>query len=304
MQLKCTPQLPQSNMPKLRSAAIAAALWQCQGCCRTNNAKKNERHCSSCRARRDGIAAPVLPASPSPNKEEQWWTIAAFRRDRGTCQHKEGCMPMRPWRSGTRGSDRLPPHMISHEPLPLVGLRRLVDENNTPNIASPCRGQLSNKEGAGGKRKSPFRGLVGVVFYPSPFRGLGGVVFHPPPAPLPPALLQPKRSIAPADIRSTSLLITIITRICQFKYSIHGCLPKWSTLRCIIFLEATGLDCLIRFHLLCTLAWLPASYGDSASPHNIAEQVTHELGPPCLAADELLQNTRAEAEMILRCRRW
>jgi hypothetical protein len=41
-------------MPRLASAL--AASWQCQHCGSDNNSTKNKRHCSLCRAWRDGIA--------------------------------------------------------------------------------------------------------------------------------------------------------------------------------------------------------------------------------------------------------
>jgi hypothetical protein len=70
---------------------------------------------------------------------------------------------------------------IAGKPLLLVGSHRFVDENDTPNIVSPCNDDLPTKRRD--KRKSPYRGI-------------GGMVLHLPPPPLPPAL-QPKCSITP-----------------------------------------------------------------------------------------------------------
>ena len=49
------------------------------------------------------------------------------------------------------------------------------DENGPPNNASPCRGRSPTKSRGESKRKSPSRGL-------------GGMVLHPLPPPMPPAL--------------------------------------------------------------------------------------------------------------------
>ena len=40
----------------LRSASALAASWQCQRCNCISDSAKNNRHCFSCRAWRDGIA--------------------------------------------------------------------------------------------------------------------------------------------------------------------------------------------------------------------------------------------------------
>jgi hypothetical protein len=57
------------------------------------------------------------------------------------------------------------------------------DENGPPNNVSPCRGGSPTKSRGGTKRKSPSRGL-------------GGMVLHPLPPPMPPAL-QSSCSITP-----------------------------------------------------------------------------------------------------------
>jgi hypothetical protein len=63
----------------------------------------------------------------------------------------------------------------------LMGSRHFADENDAPNVVSPCKGDRQTKRGE--KRKSPSRGL-------------GGMVQHPLPMPLPPTI-QPMRSITP-----------------------------------------------------------------------------------------------------------
>jgi hypothetical protein len=74
--------------------------------------------------------------------------------------------------------------VVVGKPLHLVGSHLFADENDAPNILalSPCKGDHPTKRR--GKRKSPSRGL-------------GGLVLHPPPLPLkhsitPPPMLQCK----------------------------------------------------------------------------------------------------------------
>ncbi len=71
------PQSPPSiygGMPKLGSAALAAASWQCQRCSHTNSAEKNKRRCFSCQGWRDRIAPSTRISLPPPDFDT-WRTL-------------------------------------------------------------------------------------------------------------------------------------------------------------------------------------------------------------------------------------
>ena len=132
-------------MPLLRSATLLASSWPCHRCSHWNDSNRNKKRCSSCRAWRDGLA----PLSAKGDGTSTSGAAASASDvglvdDNTTCQH---------------------------------------DENGPPNNASPRRDGSPTKSRGGTKRKSPSRGL-------------GGMVLHPLPPPMPPAL-QSTRSITP-----------------------------------------------------------------------------------------------------------
>jgi hypothetical protein len=152
------------EMPMLRSAALPAAMWQCQRCGHTQNAYNNKRRCFSCRAWRDRIAPLTFFSIAIANKEAgggQPWQffmtgdvpmqVGAQGRNDHITQHPDAIILMDPWPH----IDKVVPAgtTIAKEPLLSVESCRFIDENDAPNSASPCKGDCPKKRG--GKRKSP-----------------------------------------------------------------------------------------------------------------------------------------------------
>jgi hypothetical protein len=119
-----------NEMPTLQSATLLALSWLRHRCSHSNDSIKNKKRCSSCWAWRDGLA----PLSA-----------------------KGGTLTSRAAASNVRlinaASD--------------IGLvndsASCHDENGPPNNASPRRGGSPTKSRGGTKRKSPSRGLGGVL---------------------------------------------------------------------------------------------------------------------------------------------
>jgi hypothetical protein len=174
------------------SSALAAASWQCQRCSHTNFAEKNKRRCFLCRSWREAIA-PSSIADIAITKEKAgcgrpWLSVTST-----DVPALEICVdvmtadvPMQEVRDDPIA--RHPKAIILMAPLPhddttllSMGSRHFADKNDPPNGASPCKGDPPMKRGE--KRKSPSRGL-------------GGMVIHSLPKPLP-LTIRPMHSITP-----------------------------------------------------------------------------------------------------------
>ncbi len=145
-----SPPFIYGGMPKLVSAALAAASWQCQWCSHTNIAEKNKRRCFLCRGWRDGISpstAGIAIAKVEAGRGRPWLSVAT-----GDMPMLEICddvttedVPMQEIRDDPIA--RRPNAIILTVPRPRsdtallsVGSRHFADENDTPNSASPCKG--------------------------------------------------------------------------------------------------------------------------------------------------------------------
>ncbi len=182
------------NKPMLQSAALAAASWQCQWCGHTNNTRNNKRCCFLCKVWRDGVA-PLSSAGITITNEEAGRVTGDVPAQEVACPRIQGaqghdnyvaCCPNTiaitfPWPHIDKVVQPVGITVVRKPPNP-VGSCHFVDKNNAPKILalSPCKGDCQTKRG---EKKSPSRGL-------------GGLVLHPPPSPLPPAL-QSKHSITP-----------------------------------------------------------------------------------------------------------
>jgi hypothetical protein len=144
-------------MPKLGSVALAAASWQCQQCSHTNSAEKNKRCCFSCWGWRDAIApstAGTAIAKEEAGRGQPWLSIAM------------GDMPTLEIRDNVTTED-VPTQEIRNDPISCcpdaiilmaprpcgdtallsVGSRHFADKNDTPNYASPHKGDHQMKRG-------------------------------------------------------------------------------------------------------------------------------------------------------------
>jgi hypothetical protein len=154
-------------MPTLQSATILASSWPCHRCSHSNDSSRNKKHCSSCRAWRDGLA-------PLSAKGGGTLTLGAAASDVGLVDDDATCH----------------------------------DENGTPNNVSPRSDGSPTKSRGGTKRKSPSRGLGGVLCPTTP--------------PSPPALRPMRRITAslPSECRGISngffgQVLTIAARLMQ-----------------------------------------------------------------------------------------
>jgi hypothetical protein len=178
-------------MPKLGSAALAAALWQCQQCSHRNSAEKNKWRCFSCRGWRDGIApstAGIAIAKEEARRRQSWLSIATgdvpmleIRDDVTTEDVPTQEIPNNPIARHPNAIILMAPRPCGDTALLSVGSHHFADKNDAPNGASPRKGNRPSKRGE--KRKSPSQGL-------------GGMVLHPLPMPLPPTI-RPMRGITP-----------------------------------------------------------------------------------------------------------
>ena len=131
-------------MPLLQSATLLASAWPCHRCSHSNDSSTNKKRCSSCRAWRDGLAPLTAKGGGTSTSG-----AAASASNVGLVDDDATCH----------------------------------DKNGSPNNVSPRRDGSPTKSRGGTKRKSPSRGL-------------GGMVLHPLPPPMPPAL-RSTRSITP-----------------------------------------------------------------------------------------------------------
>jgi hypothetical protein len=111
-------------MPLLRSATLLALSWPCHRCSHWNDSSRNKKRCSSCRAWRDGLAPlSAKGGGTSTSGAAASLSDAGLVGDDATCH----------------------------------------DENGPPNNTSPRRDRNRSLTKRGEKRKSPSRGLGGVL---------------------------------------------------------------------------------------------------------------------------------------------
>ncbi len=130
-------------MPKLGSADLAAASWQCQRCSHTNCAEKNKRRCFLCRSWRDAIA-PSSIAGIAITTEKAGHGRPRLSVMSADVPALEICVdvvtadvPMQEVRYDpiTRHPKALP---RDDTVLLSMGSRHFADENDPPNDVSPC----------------------------------------------------------------------------------------------------------------------------------------------------------------------
>jgi hypothetical protein len=151
------------GLAKLGSAALAAASWQCQQCSHMNSAEKTKRHYFLCQGWRDAIApstAGIAIAKEEVGHGQPRLSVATgdvpMLRICGNVTTED--MPVQEIRNDP--ISRCPNAIILEAPRPrgdtlllLVGSRHFSDKNDTPNGASPRKGNRPTKRGE--KRKSP-----------------------------------------------------------------------------------------------------------------------------------------------------
>jgi hypothetical protein len=180
------PRSPPSiygGMPKLGSAALAAASWQCQRCSHMNSAEK-ARGTAFCAGGGGTGLLQVLPALRLPRRRQDTDDHGYSSRQRNNVTTvdvptQEICND--PITRHPNAIILMAPRPCDDRALLSVGSHHFADKNDAPNGASLCKGDRSTKREE--KRKSPSRDL-------------GGMVLHPLPMQLPPTI-RPMRSITP-----------------------------------------------------------------------------------------------------------
>jgi hypothetical protein len=77
-----------NEMPTLQSATLLASSWLCLQCRHSNNSNTNRKHCSSCQAWRDGLAA--LSAKGNTSTSGAAASDTGLVGDDASCHDKNG----------------------------------------------------------------------------------------------------------------------------------------------------------------------------------------------------------------------